>query len=63
MNSQQEYTLLSFEMRIVPKNPLYGLAYRLAGVPRRHAAHMQELFTRLEGYLQDRPLAEGGGVR
>ena len=48
---QQEYTLLSFEMWIVPKNPFYGLVYRLAGVPRRHAAHMQELFTRLEGYL------------
>ena len=29
---QQEGTLLSFEMRIVPKNPLYGLVYRLAGV-------------------------------
>ena len=60
---QQEGTLLSFEMRIVPKNPLYGLAYRLAGVPHRHAAHMQELFTCLEGHLQDRPLAEGGGAR
>ena len=60
---QQEDTLLSFEMRIVPKNPLYGLVYRLAGVPHRHAAHMQELFTCLEGYLQDRPLAEGGGAR
>ena len=58
---QQEDTLLSFEMRIVSKNPLFGLVYRLAGVPHRHAAHMQELFTCLEGYLQDRPLAEGVG--
>ena len=53
---QQEYTLLSFEMRIVPKNPLYGLVYRLARVPRRHAAHMQELFTCLEGYLKERTI-------
>ena len=52
--SQQEYTLLSFEMRIVPKNPLFGLVYRLAGVPRRHAAHMRELFIGLEGYLKER---------
>ena len=56
---QQEYTRLSFEMRIVPKNPLYGLAYRLARVPHRHAAHMQELFTCLEGYLKGRLRTEG----
>ena len=56
---QQEDTLVSFEMRIVPKHPLYGLVYRLAGVPRRHAAHMQELFTCLESYLHSRtPLAK-----
>ena len=54
--SQPEYTLVSFEMRIVPKNPLYGLVYRLARVPRRHAAHMQELFTCLEGYLKERTI-------
>ncbi len=49
---QQEHTLVSFEMRIVPKNLLFGLVYRLARVPRRHAAHMQEIFTGLEDYLQ-----------
>ena len=51
---QQEHTLVSFEMRIAPQNPLCGLVYRLAKVPRRHSAHMHELFTRLEGYLKAR---------
>ncbi len=54
--SQQQHTLLSFEMWIVPKNPLFGLVYRLARVPHRHAAHMQEILTGLEGYLKERTI-------
>ena len=49
---EQQATRTSFEMRIMPKHPLCGLVYRLARVPRRHSAHMQEIFTCLEGYLQ-----------
>ena len=59
--SKEQATLISFEMLIAPKNPFFGLVYGLANVPRRHSAHMWELFVCLEGYLEKQQMVELAG--